>query len=168
MRRLERWLWWAALTAALLYGALSFSAPNEHLTEPRPRDRVDRLIDMGQVEYCKVVTDHWDDGVWAAAMGIADAIIANPDGFVPATPDDMPRDGALHRAWATMTEHEKAFYAPLFHEGYAAGWAFMEERPEVLILEPHDFIGRIPLGFRRQLEQGRFERCLREWPPMEP
>jgi hypothetical protein len=34
----------------------------------------------------------------------------------------------------------------------------------VLVENPRDFTGRIPKAFRWQMEQERFEKCLRDWP----
>jgi hypothetical protein len=145
---------------------LSFAASNEHLGD-RAHDRVDTLIEAGRTDYCGMVAEYWDDGTWAASIGIADAIITRPDDFItPDDPADLPRDGIRRfKESDDLTEHEQGWYADLFHAGWKAGSEFMLEHPEVLI-DRRD-TGRIPLGFRAELKQGRFEQCLREWPPRE-
>jgi hypothetical protein len=157
----------AAGLIALALAAGVFAASNENLGDRAP-DAVDKLIKAGPEPYCENVAEFWDDGTWAASMGIANIIFGrDPNYAVPANPDDLPRDGIHHGAWNQMTEHEQTWYAFLFHAGWLAGRAFMKAHPDVLIVDPHDFSGHIPIGFRMELKQGRFEQCLREWPPRE-
>jgi hypothetical protein len=161
------WIIAAAIFVVFLLPRLSHAASNEHLGDRAP-DAVDRLIKGGPTPYCENVAEFWDDGVWAVSMDIADAIFGrDPDYTVPADPADLPHDGIRHGAWNGMTEHEQGWYADLFHAGWKVGRAFMGEHPNVLIADPSDFSGHIPLGFRTQLKQGRFEECLRAWPPRE-
>lgn len=147
----------------LLAEPLQLSASSERL-----RDQVDRLKEAGPVVYCSNVAEFWDDGTWAASMGIDDAIFARPEGqSVDRNPDELPRDGIRHHDWAKMSEREREWYAVLFHDGWKAGTQFKAEHADVLIADPHDFTGVIPLGLRMQMKQARFEQCMQAWPPTE-
>jgi hypothetical protein len=148
------------------YNGTAYGASNERLGEPP--DRVRQLLEAGREDYCEVLAEFWDDGTWAASMGIANVILDRPADYVPPRdPADLQRDGIRRFKAGETTEREMTWYAFLFHAGWLAGHAFMAEHPEALVADPHDFSGVIPLEARAALKQGRFEKCLREWPPRE-
>jgi len=163
MTTLKDRLWLIAAAFIFLLPSLSDSASSERL-----RDQMDRLKEAGPTVYCANVAESWDDGTWAASMGIADAIFARPEGqSVSPNPDELPRDGIRHQDWANMTQHERGWYAALFHDGWKTGTKFKADHVDVLIADPHDFTGVIPLGFRMQMKQARFDKCLEDWPLVE-
>lgn len=149
-------------------GRLLAVASNERFLEDRP-DFVERLKEAGMKDYCGWLAYFWDDGVWARSMGIARMIVprAETDPEFFADPDDIPRDAIHHQSWARMNEHERAWYQDLAFAGWDAADSFIKLNPELLVHNPHDRSGVIPYEQRMLMKQGRFEECLRNWPPRE-
>ena len=135
--------------------------------KPTRPDYVEALKSAGRVAYCGELASRWDDGTWARSMGIAD-VIFEPKVGEPRQwddPDKMPRDGIRHQSWLAMNDNERAWYTPLFHDGWKMADRWIAGNADKLIESPHDFTGVIPYMSRMEMKQKRFEKCLQEWKP---